>query len=249
MIGTEAVARAAPDGNTLLINANSFVINPHLRKLNYDPLTSFEPICYLASTPLFIAVNGASPYGTLAELLNAARAKPGDLTLASVGPATGGHIAFEMLKRAANVNLTYVPYSGNAPAINALLGQHVTSVLVDYTALVEQLKAGKLRALTTASSARIESLPDVPTVAESGYKDYELNIWYGLVAPAKTPKESVSQLAGWFTTALQVPEVKAKLVALALYPVGMCGADFVTFIRKQYDEYGRIIREANIKAE
>ena len=249
VIGTEAVARAAPDGGTLLLVANSFVINPILRKPSYDPLTSFEPICHLASTPVFIAVNSASPYRTLADLLDAARARPGDLTLASVGPTTGAHIAFEMLKRAARVDITYVPYPGNAPAVNALLGEHVTSVLADYAVLVEQLKAGRLRVLATASRTRIESLPDVPTVAESGYKDYELDVWYGLVAPAKTPTETISRLAGWFTAALQVPEVRAKLVPLGLIPIGICGADFAAFIRRQYEEYGLVIREANIKAE
>ena len=118
-IATEAVSRAAPDGSTLLINAPPFLINPHLRKLNYDPLISFEPICYLVRSPTVVVVNSASPYPTLADLLNAARAKPGDLTLASTGPASATQIAFETLKRAANVDMTFVPYPGMAPAANA----------------------------------------------------------------------------------------------------------------------------------
>jgi tripartite-type tricarboxylate transporter receptor subunit TctC len=141
-IATEAVARAAPDGNTLLIAGNSFVVNPHLRKVNYDPLASFEPICYLVTSPTVIVVNAASPYRTLTDLINAARAKPGDLTLASVGPGSAAHIAIEILKRAADVNLTFVPYPGTAPAVNALLGEHVTSVLANVTDVVEQVKAG-----------------------------------------------------------------------------------------------------------
>ncbi len=248
VIGTEAVSRAAPDGNTLLVAAPAFVISPHLRKLNYDPLTSFEPICQLTSTPTVLLVNSASPYRTLADLLDAARARPGSLTMASV-PGSPLHLAFEMLKRAANVDMTFVPYPGGAPAVSALLGNHVTSVFLPYAGLEEQLKAGKLRALASASRTRSEPLPDVPTVAESGYKDYEIDFWNGVLAPAKTPKETVSQLAGWFAAAMQVPEVKAKLVAQSLYPVGMCGADFGALLRKQYDEFGRIIREANIKAE
>jgi tripartite-type tricarboxylate transporter receptor subunit TctC len=254
-IGTEAVARAAPDGNTLLIIAPPFVINPHLRKLNYDPLTSFEPICNLVRSPLLIVVNSASPYRTLGDLLSAARTKPGDLTLAGAGPGSTLHIAFEMLKRAANINITFVPYPGDAPAVNALLGEHVTSVFAPYPGVAEQLKAGRLRALATASRARDEPLPDVPTVAESGFvaqsgfKDYETDFWNGLVAPAKTPKETVSQLAGWFTTALQAQETKRKLAAQGLFPVGMCGADFAALLRKQYDDFGRVIREASIKAE
>jgi tripartite-type tricarboxylate transporter receptor subunit TctC len=121
------VARAAPDGNTLLIAATSILISPLVQRVNYDPLTSFEPICELADVPPVIVVNSASPYRTLADLLSAAHAKPGELTMASVGPGTPYQYGFESLKRAADVNATYVPYSGSAPAVNALLGQHVTS--------------------------------------------------------------------------------------------------------------------------
>src|SRR5712691_8601797 len=166
VIGTEAVARAAPDGNTVLIVAPSFVINPSLRKVNYDPATNFEPICQLAATPMVLVVNSASPYRTLADLLNAARAKPGELNLGSGGPGSSLHIGFEILKRAAGINMIYVPYAGNAPAINALLGGHLTSVYADYPTGVEQLKVGTLRALATAGRMRADALPDVPTVAE-----------------------------------------------------------------------------------
>jgi tripartite-type tricarboxylate transporter receptor subunit TctC len=248
-IAYEAVARAAPDANTLVINGNSLVINPHLRKVNYDPLTSFEPICYLVSSPQVYVVNGASPYRTMADLIAAARAKPGELTLASVGPATTQHIGLEQFKHVANLNMPHIPYPGGAPAVNALLGGHVTSVFANYSEVVEQLKAGTLRALASASRKRIEPLPDVPTVAELGYKDYEVEVWFGLLAPAKTPKDAVAQLSGWFTAAMQAPEVKPKLINLGLYPVGMCGAEYGALIRKQYDEYGSIIRAANIKGE
>jgi tripartite-type tricarboxylate transporter receptor subunit TctC len=247
-IATDTVSRAAPDGNTLLFVAPAFVINPHLRKQNYDPLT-FEPVCQLVTSPQLIVVNAASPYRTLADLLNAARAKPGELTMASVGPAGANHIAVVKLKRAANIDMTYVPYSGNTLAVGALLGGHVTSALADYAIAAEHLNSGKLRALATSSRTRIEPLPDLPTVAESGYTDYELDVSFGLVAPAKTPREMVSQFAGWFTTAMIVPEVRAKLVILGLYPIGTCGAEFGAYLRKQYDDYGRVIREANIKAE
>lgn len=248
IIGTEAASRAAPDGNTLLLTATGVVISPHLRKVSYNPMTSFEPICQLTSTPLVVVVNSASPYRTLAELLDAARAKPGVLTVAGV-PATISQIAFEMLKRAANVDMTFIPYPGGAPAVSALLGNQVTSFFLPYAGLEEQLKAGKLRALASASRTRSESLSDVPTVAESGYKDFEADFWNGLLAPAKTSKETVSRLAGWFAAAIQAPEVKARLVAQGLYPVGTCGAEFGALLRKQYDEFGRTIREANIKTE
>jgi tripartite-type tricarboxylate transporter receptor subunit TctC len=220
----------------------SFVIDPHVRKVNYHPLTSFEPICKLVEAPSVIVVSSASPYRTLAELVNAARSKPGDLTMASPGPSSNQHIAIEKLKLSSNINLSHVPYPGSAPAVNALLGEHVTSLFAAYANVAEQITAGKLRALAAATQTRIESLSDVPTVAESGYKDFELDNWFGVVAPAKTPKEAVSQLAGWFTAALQVPEVKAKLVAQGLFPVGTCGADFGVLLRKQYDDFSRIIR-------
>jgi tripartite-type tricarboxylate transporter receptor subunit TctC len=248
-VGTELVARAPPDGGTLVMAASSFLINPLLRRLSYDPLTSFAPICSLATVPALIVVNNASPYRTLADLLNAARARPGELTLAGVGPATPYHIAVEMLRRTANVDMTFVPYPGSAPAINALLGDHVTAVFTDHASLAEQLKAGSLRALATGSRTRVESLPDVPTVTESGYQDYEVNIWFGVLAPKETPQETLSGLVGWFTAALRTPEIKAKFAAQGFYPAGICGADFGALLRKQYDDYGRVIREAGIKAE
>jgi len=248
-VGAEVVSRAAPDGNTLLIAAPAFVILPQVRTLNYDPLTSFEPICQLVHYPNVIVVNTTSSYRTLAELLDNARASPGKLTMASVGPATSSQIAVEMLKRAAKVDMTFVPYSGYAPAITDLLGEHVTSVLADYSVVVEQLRAGKLRALAVTSPTRTASLPDVPSVAESGYKDYEVQVWYGLMAPARTPSAKVLQIAGWITAALQAPEPRHKLVELGFLPDETCGAEFGAFIRKQYDDFGRVIREANIKAE
>jgi tripartite-type tricarboxylate transporter receptor subunit TctC len=248
-IGTEAVSRAAPDGNTVLVVANSFVINPILKKLNYDPLTSFEPICYLVRTPQLVVVNSTSAYYSLADLLSAARAKPGDLTLASVGPATAQHIGFEMFKRRANVSINYVPYSGNAPAVNALLGKHVTSILVNYPEAAEHLHSRKLRALATASLARIDALPDVPTIAESGFTDYEAETWIGAVVPPKNPNETIRELARWFTRAMQVPEVRSKLVNLGLYPVVKCGAEFATHLQKQSTEYARVIRESGITAQ
>jgi tripartite-type tricarboxylate transporter receptor subunit TctC len=201
------------------------------------------------NTPTIVVVNSGSRYRTFAELLETARARPGQLTLASIGPGSPYHLSFEILKRSAKVDMTFVPYPGNAPAINALLGNHVTSMFGTYPDVAEQLKGGSLRALAVASPTQIEALPDVPTIAEAGYKDYEVEVWFGLVAPAKTPQTTVSLLAGWFTAAMQVPEIKAKLAMQGLYPVGMCGADFGAFLRKQYDDYGLIIREAHIKAE
>src|SRR5262249_37632799 len=163
-------------------------------------------------------------------------AKPGEVTLASVGPASLPRIGFEQLKRAANVDITFVTYLGSAPSANALLGEHVTSVFISYAAVGEQMKAGKLRALAIATPGRIEALPDVPTLAEAGY-NVEADLWEGMVAPAKTPKETIVELTRWFTSALQDPETKHKLIAQGLFPAVTCGADFGAAIRKQYDKF------------
>jgi tripartite-type tricarboxylate transporter receptor subunit TctC len=248
-IGYDAAARATPDGNTLVIAANSVVINPLLKKTSYDPLTSYEAICYLVSSPLLFVVNSASPYRTLSDLVAAARDKPGELTLASTGPATTQHIGFEQFKRVARVDITFIPYPGGPPAVSALLGAHITAVLANYSDVADHLKAGRLRALATATRARIAHLPEVPTVAESGYAGYDLDVWVGVLAPAKTPKEATAQLAHWFTAAMKDPEVEQKLVMLGYIPVGLCGADFSAHIKKQSEDYGHVIRDSNIKAE
>jgi tripartite-type tricarboxylate transporter receptor subunit TctC len=247
VIATEAVARAAPDGNTVLIVGNSFVINPNMKKLNYDPLTSFEPICHLTRSPNVVAVHAASPHRTLADLVSAARSNPGKITMAVNGPATSQHIGFEMLKHAAKIDLAFVPFQGGGPAVNALLGQHVDSLYSNFPTAAELLTTGKLRALAVGSRARIEPMPDLPTVAESGYEDYEEDVWFGVVAPARTPGNALSQFTAWFTEAVQDPDIKSKLAAQGLYPVGLCGAGFAAYLRKQHAEYGRIIRDANIR--
>ena len=249
ILGAEATSRAAPDGNTLGTVANSFIIHPNFKKLSYDPLTSFEPVCLLANSPQVIVVNSSSPYQTLKEWLDAARAKPGELTHASVGPASPQHIAFEQLKLLAKVRITFVPFNGNTPALNALLGDHVGSVMSNYSEAAELVKSGKLRALAVASGKRVEGWPDVPTVAEQGFKDYSVEAWYGLVAPAKTPKEQVAELAVWCAGAMSAPELKAKWEAQGLTPAGGTSEQFATHLRRQSEDYARVIREANIKGE
>jgi tripartite-type tricarboxylate transporter receptor subunit TctC len=246
VIGTEAVARAEPDGNTVLLVANSFVINPSLQRGNYEVAKNFAPVCYLASTPMVLVVQGSSPYKTLADLIAAVRAKPGEMAFASGGPASSLHIAIEVLRRAAKLDINYVPYGGTAPAINTLMGGHVAAVWADYPTVVSQLQSGTLRGLVTTSHARVEPLPDVPTFAETGISDYEADIFYGLVAPAKTPDDKLSQLSTWFSTALKAPEMKPKLAKQGLFPVGSCGTDFGAYMRKLGDDYATIIREANI---
>jgi tripartite-type tricarboxylate transporter receptor subunit TctC len=248
-IGIEAVARAIPDGNTVLSVSPPFVIDPHLRNTTYDPLTSFEPICQLTNAPMVLAVGEDAPYRRLSDLFDAARKRPDALTLAGVGPASSVHIGFAVLARAAGVKMTFVPYPGPAPAVNALLGGHVTSVLVPYAAAAGLLTTGKLRALATSSQTRIKALPEVPTVAESGFSGFDMDIWFGVVAPARTPKEVAARLAEWFAAALQAPNVKMQIAAQGLVPVGVCGVKFASVIRRQFEDYGRAIRDANVAVE
>ena len=249
VIAAEAVARAAPDGNTLLINTNGMIVNALLRKVSFDPLTSFEPICKLVTSPLVLVVNSASPYRALAELVAGARTKPGELSFASVGPHSTQHLAIERFKRQAGIDITYVPYPGGAPAINALMGQHVTAVLQNYQEVKGQLDAGSLRAIAVPSVRRIEPLPELPTIAESGFPGFDAEVWFGIVAPAKTPPAMVAQLVGSFSGAVEAPDVKPKLAARALYPDPRCGSEFGAHLRRQSDDYAQMVRALNIKGE
>jgi tripartite-type tricarboxylate transporter receptor subunit TctC len=248
VIGFEAASRAEPDGNNLLLITNAFLVIPHVRKLSYDTFTGFAPVCYLTSSPSLMAVNAASPYRTLADFVNAARLKPGELTLASVGPATPYHIGLEQLKKAAGISVTYVPFAGAGPAVNQLLGQHVTSMLGSLSNIAGQLRGGLLRALAVATPKRIAALPEVPTFAET-YKDFEIDVWFGVVAPGKTPKAALAELTGWFSEAMRSPELIAKLDTQGLFPAVTCGEEFTAIMRRQYGEYERVIREANMKPE
>lgn len=248
IIGTEAVARANPDGNTLLVVPHSFLVAPQLHKTNYDAIASFEPICSLVATPTMLAVNKASPWRTLADFVRAAQAEPGKLTVGSVGGAAL-QLNFEMLQQAARIRTTFVSYPGTPPAVTAALGGHVDAVYSDFPTVWPQIRSGALRALAISARTRLESVPDVPTVDESGYKGYEADIWYGLFAPAKTPAEVTGRLAGWFAAAVQDGGIKAKLAAQGLRPVGVCGDQFRDQVRQQYDTFGRVIREAGIKVE
>lgn len=246
---TDAVARSAPDGNTLLVAAPAFVVNDALKRPSSTPVDQFEPVCQFAVTPMILVVRSDSPYKTLDDLLAAARAKPGELQLVSGGPATSLHFAIEVIKRAAKVDMTYVPYGGTPPAMNALMGGHVTAVMGDYPTLISQLQSGALRPLVTVSEKRIAPLPNVPTLTETGLVNYDADIFYGLVAPGKTPAPVVARLVEMFSKAAKTPEAQAKFEQLGLFPVDRCGADWAAYLQRQVQGYARIARESNIKAD
>lgn len=246
VVAAQAVAHAAPDGNTVFIHSPSLLITPQLQKDGYDPFKLFDPVCTLVNSPVVVAVNAGSPYRTLADLIGAARSNPGRVTIAGVGAATPIRLGVELLKRAAQVNMTYVPFKGDGPGVTALLGGHVTAILANFASVSAHISEGKLRALAVGSKTRISALPDVPTVAESGYKDYEVGVWFGAVVPAGTPEEKIGQLGAWFSEALQASEVKAKLAAQQLDAVTACGGQYNAFLHTQYDAFGGAIRDAHI---
>jgi tripartite-type tricarboxylate transporter receptor subunit TctC len=247
VIGTEAVMRAEPDGSTVLLIANSFVANPALKRGNYT-LDSFEPVCNLAATPMVLVVQSTSPWRSVQDLVAEAKANPGKITFASGGPGSSLHVAIEVLRLATKIDTNYVPYGGTAPSINALMGGHVQAVWADYPTVVSQLKTGTLRGLLTTSPKRVSELPDVPTLNETGITRYEAEIFYGLVAPAKTPAPALTQLSDWLLAAMKTPEMQPKLAQQGLFPVNSCGAPFGDFLRKMNADYERIIQEAGIKA-
>ncbi len=246
---TEAVARSSPDGATLLLLANSFVINPSLRaNLPYQPLTSFEPVCHLAYAPTVFAVHRSSPFKTLRELLDASKAPGATLTMAGVGPATSVHISIEMLKRAAGANYVYVAFPGGTPAVTNLLGGHVTSALANYSEVQSNL-GGDLRPLAIGADKRLTAHPEVPTLAEAGFADIDATTWFGLAAPAKTPAAVIDQIITAVRAALEAREVREKLEGVGLLPVGTCGKQFTAFLARQQEMFARAIRDSGIKAE
>ena len=247
IIGTEAAARAEPDGNTVLLVANGFVVNAAQKKGNYS-LASFEPVCNLASTPMPLVVQASSPYKTVQDLVADAKANPGKITFASGGPNTSLHVAIEVLKLATKIDVNYVPYGGTAPAINVLVGGHVQAVWADYPTVVGHLKNGTLRALATSSARRYDEMPGVPTLNETGITKYEAEIFYGLVAPAKTPADALKRLTEQFSAAMDSPEVQPKLPQQGLFKVNSCGAPFGEFLRNITADYERVTQAAGMKA-
>ncbi len=250
MIGTEFVIRSPKDGGTLLVAGNALIFNRIMKsKMNYDFLVDLEPICMLVDSPGVIVVNSSSEFQKLEQWIEYAKNNPGKLSFGAVGPASATQLAGEMLKDAASVDITYVPFPGAAPAVTALLGNHISSVFALYSEVAPLIKAGKLRALAVTSRSRFSALKDTPTVAESGYKDFEMSIWVGAFGPSKIANSMTKQLEIWFYTALQSPELKSKLMAQELSPGVLCGKDFSVYLQNAVDKYSRIIKSSNMKFE
>jgi len=249
VIASQALAAAPPDGYTLIVVASGHATNPFLYpKIPYDTFRDFAPVSLLASSPNILLVRADSPFKTLADMIAQARAKPGSLSFAHAGTGTSTHLAGELLKKLAGIDLNAIPYKGGAPAINDLLGGQIPMSFNNAPESVGQLEAGTVRALAVTTASRAAFLPNVPSVAET-VPGYDTEVWWGLLGPAGMPRDLVERLSHDFIAALNTEAVKQRLTRLGAAPIGSSPQKFAAKIRADYDKWGPIISAAGIKAE
>jgi tripartite-type tricarboxylate transporter receptor subunit TctC len=249
-IGSDLVAKSAPDGHTwLLAPDNVFSVNPHLGKPSFDPLADFTPVTMVARVPFLLVVNPALPAGSVQELLAYAKTRPGELNYGSSGNGSPQHLGAVLLEQLTGVKMNHVPYKGAAPAIADLLPGRIQVWIGAPNSLLPHIREGKLRALATTASRRNPNLGDVPTVAEAGVPGYELDPWLGLFVPAKVPLETVARIHAQAERILNAPETKARLAAQGIDVATSTPSDFARFVREDNARWGRIIRETGIRGE
>jgi len=249
-IGTEQVARAKPDGYTLLINTIPFVANASLYEhMPYDPLRDFAPVSLLCASPAVLIVHPSLPARSVAELLALAKAKPGALNYSAAGAGTNPHMAGELFNMLGGVDIVAVQYKGGGPALVAVLGGEVPITFQNISEAVPHVQSGKLRALGVTSAKRAAALPDVPTIAEAGVPGYEFTTWHGVLAPAGTPGAIVALLNARLAQVLHSPEVSARFAQLGLDIIASTPAEFSAHLKKELDKWGKLVRERHIKVE
>ncbi|MGZ5572459.1 MAG: Bug family tripartite tricarboxylate transporter substrate binding protein [Usitatibacter sp.] len=250
-IGLDAAAKSPPDGYTIAMGQTAnLAVNPALyTSMPFDPLKYFAPIALISSQPLILVVGENSPYKTLKDLVDAAKANPGKVNMASSSNGTIGHIGGELFQRRAGIKMTHVPYKGAGPAVTDLMGGSVDCFFGNTQAVGGLVTGGRLRALAVTSPKRLANFPNVPTVAESGYPGFEAATWSGLVAPAGTPAAIVEKLNAAANKALASPEMKHKLYEDGSTPLGGSAKQFGEFIRTEHAKWGAAVREANIKLD
>src|SRR6478752_6641814 len=249
VIASQAVATSAPDGYTLIMVASGHATNPLLyAKIPYDTFKDFTPISLLASSPNLLLVRADSPFKTLGDLIAAAKAKPGSLSFAHAGTGTSTHLAGELLKSLAKIDLNAIPYKGGAPAINDLLGGQIPMSFNNGPESVGQLQAGTLRALAVTTADRAPFLPDVPSMSEA-VPGYDTGVWWGLLGPANLPADVLAKLSHDFVAALNTDSVKERLGKLGALPIGSSPQQFDARIHADYDKWGPIIQAAGMKPE
>lgn len=250
VIGAGQVARAAPDGYTLLLNYSGHVINPFLKKdLPFDPLKDFEPIVGLASTPQILVVSPKVQAKSVEELLTLARNSGKSMTFASSSVGAPGHLAGELFSQMTKLPLMHVPYKGSAPALTDLVGGQVDMMFDSAPSSIVFVRSGKLKALGVTSEKRTEVAPELPTMDESGLKGFSVTTWYGVWAPAKTPPDIIEKLNAALNKALADADVRAKLLQAGADPLGGSQQDFAAFCRSESERYGAIVKAANIQPQ
>jgi tripartite-type tricarboxylate transporter receptor subunit TctC len=249
-IATGYVAKAPADGYTLLANEMTQTIVPALfPKLSFDPIKDIAPITVFAEAPYVLVVNADVPVKNLRELVELAKAQPGKLNFASGGSASGPHIAGELLKSVAGIDMTHIAYKGSGPALSDLLGGQVQVLITAAPTVIGQLSSGRMRPLAVAHSKRLSSLPNVPTAAESGFPGFNIANWFGLAAPKGTPADVVNYLHAEIQKVLMRPEVKEKLIAAGAEPVSMSPAEAARHIEAEARRWGELVQKARIKVD
>ncbi|WP_419342293.1 Bug family tripartite tricarboxylate transporter substrate binding protein [Achromobacter sp. PD1] len=250
VIGTERVARAQPDGYVLGMVANSFAINPSLHTdLRYDTEKDFAPVSYLAYTPHILVANPGVPVKTLQDVIARAKAEPGKVSFGSFGSGTSSHIAIEMLKQQAGIDVLHIPYKGQAAALTDLLGGHLDMMFANVPDVLPHIASGKLRAIAVVNDQRLNTAPDVPTFKEAGLNNFKSNSWYGLVAPAGTPDEVVKKLSVEFTRILALPDVRAQLADQGLVPLGTTPEAFSRHIKAEIANAAEMVKKSGATAQ
>ena len=248
-VGAEAAARSAPDGYTIVLVAPSLAISPTLySKINYDPVKDFAPISLVATVPNVMVTQPSLP-GQLQEFIAFVKAKPGALNFGSGGAGTSNHLAGELFNIVTGARLVHVPYKGVNLAMQDVLAGNVHLVFIGIPAAAPHIKAGKLRALAIVAPQRSTALPDVPTVAEAGLKDFEVTTWYGILAPAGTPQSVVRRLNAELVKVMHAPEMKEKLTATGTEPLTSTPEEFTAYIKREIAKWGDVIRKAGVKAD
>jgi tripartite-type tricarboxylate transporter receptor subunit TctC len=250
-IGSDIVARAEPDGYTILMGAvGTHAINPSLYpKMPYDPVKDFAPVTLVASVPNVLVVNPEVPAKSVQELIDLAKAKPGELNFASSGNGTSIHLSGELFKAMTGTDIVHVPYKGSGPAVTDLLGGQVQMMFDNMPSSLPHVKAGKLRALGVTSAKRSPALPEVPTIAEAGVPGYDATSWFGILAPAGTPEPVVTRLQGAIVQALGEPEMRQRMADLGAEPVGDTPAEFGQFIAAEIAKWAKVVNDAGVKLE
>ena len=250
-LGVDSVAKAPPDGYTIVIGQTSNVaINPTLyAKMPYDSVKDLAPIVLLADAPLVMVTGANSPYKTLADAVNVAKAKPGVVNFASPGNGTVAHLTSEMFQNAAGIKTQHVPYKGSSQALVDLISGSVELYMSSVPTLLGHIKQGKLRALAVTSAKRVDDLPNVPTINESGYKGFDARTWFGLLAPAGTPKDVIARLNAEFNKALKVPELKKRLDDEGAEPAGGSAEQFAALIKEDIVRWGKVVKESGARVD